>query len=252
MLAGVLLCTGLVCAGCSSTSKSKKKEDAPAVLVPFANHIELQRAWSTNLSGEAPKLRLGLGVCADGERVFAASHKGVLEAFDVESGKVLWRRNLKAPLAGGPAAGHGLVVVGSSKGEVIALSQSDGQPRWRIRINAEILSPAAIDENLVVVRGVDGRMHGLSASDGSELWLAEQQVPRLSLRGTGPPSAMELAVLGPLWHQHRYSSSSSTASAGASAFLTTFLGARDTVAGFFAATGLRRAGARFGVSFSTF
>ena len=55
VLAGVLLCTALVCAGCSATSKAKKKEDAPAVLVPFANHIELQRVWSTKLSGEARK-----------------------------------------------------------------------------------------------------------------------------------------------------------------------------------------------------
>ena len=73
-----------------------------------------------------------------------------------------------------------------------------------------------------------------------------------TLRGTGPPSAMELAMLGSLRHQHRYSSSSSTTSTGPSAFLTSFFGARETEAGFLAATGLRRAGARLGVSFSTF
>ena len=198
VLLGVLLCTTLLCAGCSSSSKKKEKQkDAPTVLVPFANRIELQRVWSTKLSGEAPKLRLGLTVAADGERVFAVNHKGAVEALDLASGKVLWHRNLKAPLAGGPAAGFGLVVVGSSKGEVIALSEADGSPSWHIRVNAEILSPAAISEGLVVVRGVDGRLHGLSSKDGSEIWLAEQQVPRLSLRGTGAPLlAGELAIAG--------------------------------------------------------
>jgi outer membrane protein assembly factor BamB len=197
VLLGVLLCSALLCAGCSSTSKAKKKADAPAVLVPFANRIELQRVWSTKLSGEAPKLRLGLGVAADGDRVFVASHKGAVEAIDLKSGKQLWRRGVKAPLAGGPAAGFGLVVVGSSKGEVIALSEADGKPSWRIRINAEILSPAAIGADLVVVRGVDGRMHGLSPKDGSEIWVAEQQVPRLSLRGTSPPVLVgDLAIAG--------------------------------------------------------
>ena len=197
MLLGVLLCTVLMCAGCSSASKNKKKNDAPAALVPFANRIELQRVWSTKLSGEAPKLRLGLGVSADGERVFAASHKGAVEAIDLKSGKLLWRRDLKAPLAGGPAAGFGLVVVGSSKGEVIALSETDGKISWRIRINAEILSAAAIDDTLVVLRGVNGRLHGLSPKDGSEIWLAEQQVPRLSLRGTSPPVLVgDLAIAG--------------------------------------------------------
>ena len=197
VLLGVLLCTALMCAGCSSASKNKKKNDAPAALVPFANRIELQRVWSTKLSGEAPKLRLGLGVSADGERVFAASHKGAVEAIDLKSGKLLWRRDLKAPLAGGPAAGFGLVVVGSSKGEVIALSETDGKISWRIRINAEILSAAAIDDTLVVLRGVNGRLHGLSPKDGSEIWLAEQQVPRLSLRGTSPPVLVgDLAIAG--------------------------------------------------------
>ena len=198
VLLGVLLCTALVCAGCSSDTKNKKKkDDAAAVLVPFANRIELQRVWSTKLSGEAPKLRLGLGVAADGDRVFAVSHDGAVDAFDLASGKRLWNRKLKAPLAGGPAAGAGLVVVGSSKGEVIALSEADGSPSWRIRINSEILSPAAIDQNLVVVRGVDGRLHGLSPKDGSEIWLSEQQVPRLSLRGTGAPLLVgDLAIAG--------------------------------------------------------
>jgi outer membrane protein assembly factor BamB len=80
---------------------------------------------------------------------------------------------------------------------VIALSEADGSPAWRIRINAEILSAAAIGGNLVVVRGVDGRMHGLSIRDGSELWVAEQQVPRLSLRGTGVPLLVgDLAIAG--------------------------------------------------------
>jgi outer membrane protein assembly factor BamB len=197
-LVGALVCAALLCAGCSSTAKkAKKKADEPAALVPFVNRIELQRVWSVKLSGEAPKLRLGLGVAADGERVFAASHKGELEAFDLKSGRRLWRRALKAPLAGGPSAGFGLVVVGSSKGEVIALSEADGKPSWRIRINAEILSPAAIGDNLVLVRGVDGRIHGLSIKDGSEIWVAEQQVPRLSLRGNGPPLLVgDLAIAG--------------------------------------------------------
>ena len=200
-LVGALLCVTLLCAGCSlfksKASVAKKKADEPAVLVPFVNRIELQRVWSVKLSGEAPKLRLGLGVAADGERVFAATHKGALEAFDLKSGRRLWTRALKAQLAGGPAAGLDLVVIGSSKGEVIALSQADGKLVWRIRINAEILSPAAIGGNLVVVRAVDGKVHGLSIRDGSELWVAEQQVPRLSLRGNGPPVlAGDLAIAG--------------------------------------------------------
>jgi outer membrane protein assembly factor BamB len=44
-----------------------------------------------------------------------------------------------------------------------------------------------VDEDLVVVRTVDGHVYGLAAFDGAQRWNADQQVPRLSLRGTATP-----------------------------------------------------------------
>jgi outer membrane protein assembly factor BamB len=176
---------------------SKDKTDKPAELVPLKNRIEIKTVWHTKLSGEKPVLRLGLGAAVDGERVFAASYKGHVDAFALGTGKELWQRSLRAPLSAGPAAGDGLVIVGSSKGDVIALSQEDGAQRWRVRINAEILSAPAIGGGYVIVRGVDGRMHGLSSKDGSEYWVVDQQVPKLSLRGTSRPILVgDLAVCG--------------------------------------------------------
>lgn len=180
------LCVGL-CAAAVLSGCSKDKADKPAVLVPLTNRIDIKTVWHTKLGGEKPILRLGLGVEVDDERAFIASYKGSVAAYQIASGKALWQRSLRAPLSAGPAAGAGLVVVGSSKGDVIALSAQDGAPRWRVRINAEILSAAAIGEGLVIVRAVDGKLHGLSAKDGSENWVIDQQVPRLSLRGTSRP-----------------------------------------------------------------
>ena len=64
-------------------------------------------------------------------------------------------------------------------------------------MNSELLSAPAIGENVVVMRSVDGRLHGLNSGTGKELWQVEQQVPRLSLRGTATPIiAKELAISG--------------------------------------------------------
>ena len=206
-LVGVLACAALLCAGCSVfngsifTSKAKiakKKADEPMALVPFANRIELKRVWSTSVSGEVPRLRLGLDLAVDGERVFAASHKGAVEAFDlkqraaaVESqgqGAARRRSGRRARPGGGrQLQGRGDRAVGSRRQSSV----------WRIRINAEVLSAAAIGGDLVVVRGVDGRMHGLSIRTGTEVWVVEQQVPRLSLRGTSVPLLVgDLAIAG--------------------------------------------------------
>ena len=176
---------------------SKDKSDKPAELVPLKNLIDIKTVWHSKLGGEKPILRLGLSAAVDEDQVFAASYKGHVDAFALGSGKELWQRSLKAPLSAGPGAGDGLVVVGSSKGDVIALSAKNGAQQWRVRINAEILSAPAVGGGYVVVRGVDGRLHGLSSKDGSEFWVIDQQVPRLSLRGTSRPLLSgDLAICG--------------------------------------------------------
>jgi outer membrane protein assembly factor BamB len=190
-----ILCLGLCAAallvGC------KDKAEKPAVLVPLVNRIEIKQVWRTKVGGEKPILRLGLVLAVDEQRVFAASLKGNVIAYDAASGKQVWERQVHAPLSAGPGVADGLLVVASSKGDVIALSEKDGAPLWRVRINAEILSAPTIGQGLVIVRGVDGKMHALSAHDGSENWVLDQQVPRLSLRGTSRPIiAGDLAVCG--------------------------------------------------------
>ncbi len=193
LAAGALLFLSL--AGC--TSSKEKKAELPVTLVPLVNRIDIRRLWRTEIKGEVPKLRLGLGVAVSGQRAFVASYKGQIEAFDVASGQRLWQRSLRVPMSGGPGAGAGLVVIGTLKGEVIALSDQDGAPRWRVHVNAEILAAPAVDADMVAVRSVDGRLHGLAAADGSERWVVDQQVPRLSLRGNSPPTlAGDLAVCG--------------------------------------------------------
>jgi outer membrane protein assembly factor BamB len=117
---------------------------------------------------------------------------------NLETGRQVWVKKFKkTQLSAGPGAGAGLVVVGSAKGWVIALQGASGKELWRTRVNSELLSAPAISEKIVVMRSVDGRLHGFDASNGKELWSVEQQVPRLSLRGTAVPViAKEVAVSG--------------------------------------------------------
>jgi outer membrane protein assembly factor BamB len=159
----------------------------------------VKKLWGDNVGGgkKQLKLRLGLGPALDNGTVFAASHKGEVLAVAVDTGKQVWVKKLKLPLSAGPAAGSGMVVLGSSKGMVIALDAATGKERWRSHVNSELLSAPAISEKVVVLRSVDGRLHGLDSASGKELWQVEQQVPRLSLRGTAIPIiAKEVAISG--------------------------------------------------------
>jgi outer membrane protein assembly factor BamB len=188
-----MLAAVLILSGCAS-----KNADRPAPLVKkLVQRVNVRQVWRTHLSGETPNLRLGLGIAVDGNRVFIASHGGRIEALELSSGRRLWSTRVRAALSGGPAVGAGLVVVGSSKGDIAALSEADGKLRWQRRINTEILSAPAVGDDFVIVRGVDGRLQALSTSSGADTWIANQDVPRLSLRGESSPLlAGDLAISG--------------------------------------------------------
>lgn len=181
-------------AAIAACSKSKRAEK-PAELVPFQSSARIERLWSTSVGESAPKLRLGLSLAAAGESLFVANHKGEVFAFNQANGKRLWRTATKLSLTGGPGVGEGLVVAGASHGDVVALDAATGEVKWKSYINSEILAAPVIANQLVVMRLVDGRVVALNAADGKQAWSAEEQVPRLSLRGTSRPTLAGNLVL---------------------------------------------------------
>jgi outer membrane protein assembly factor BamB len=183
----------LIIAACSKD----KAIDQPAKLTPLASpSLRVQRIWSASVGDrKAAVLRLGLGVSVADNRVYAAGHRGDVVALDLGSGRLLWRTRIRAPLSGGTAASADLVLVGSSDGRLFAFDPANGASRWQVRLNGEVLAPAAISARLIAVRTVDGKLHALSPADGHELWSQEQQVPRLSLRGTARPVIVGDVVL---------------------------------------------------------
>jgi len=185
----------LLTAGCSKD----KDAEPPAQLTKYDGTLPVKKLWGDNVGGgkKQMKLRLGLGPALDNGIVYAASDKGEVLAVAVDTGKQVWMKKLKMPLSAGPAAAFGMVVVGSGKGTLVALDGATGTERWRAKVNSELLSAPAISEKVVVIRSVDGRLQAFDAVTGKNLWQVEQQVPRLSLRGTGTPViAKDLAISG--------------------------------------------------------
>jgi outer membrane protein assembly factor BamB len=185
----------LMAAGCSKD----KDVEPPAALVNFPAKLPVKKLWNEGVGGGKKQvvLRLGLGPAVDNGVVFAASHKGEVLAASLDTGRHLWVKKLKIPISAGPGAGAGMVVVGTSKGAVVALDGATGRELWRTRLNSELLSTPAINEKIVIIRSVDGRLHGLNTQTGKAVWSVEQQVPRLSLRGTATPViAKEVTISG--------------------------------------------------------
>jgi outer membrane protein assembly factor BamB len=165
----------------------EKEIDPPAELVDIEAKRNVQRAWSAGLGGDSERLRLALRpVVVDG-KLYAASHEGEVIALDAGTGRRLWGVKTKLALSAGPEVEGGLVVLGSSDGDIVALDASNGSERWRRAIGSEVLARPLIASDVVVIRTVDGHIEGLSSVDGASRWAVDEQVPRLTLRGTAPP-----------------------------------------------------------------
>lgn len=175
-----------VFAGLAACDKDKDP-DPPAELVDIVAKRNVSELWSAGLGGDAKSLRLALRPVASEGVIYAASHDGEVVALSAANGQRKWAVKTKMPLAAGPEVAAGLVVIGSSDGDVIALDAATGQQRWRKPVNSEVLARPLVAGDLVIVRTVNGHLEALSLTDGDRRWAVEEQVPRLSLRGTAAP-----------------------------------------------------------------
>jgi len=193
---GLFIAATLLLAVVAGCSRNKVKPDKPMPLLEINTTLKVERVWRAGVSG-APKLRLALDAASAGDAVYIAGPKGEVESLVAATGKTRWKTNVKLRLSAGPGVGDGLVVVGGPEGDVIALSAADGKERWRARVGSEILAAPAVGGDSVVVRTVDGKLRALDAKDGKQRWLADQQLPRLTLRGNAPPQIMgDLVIAG--------------------------------------------------------
>jgi outer membrane protein assembly factor BamB len=196
LLASLVVMTAVL--GLAACDKKEKKVDQPAKLTDIKSpSVKVHKLWGASIGGGEKKMRFGLGLASSGDRLYAAGRDGDVAAFDLRTGRQAWRVKTKLDLTGGTGANGDLVVVGSGDGVVVALAAANGAERWRSQVGGEILSAPAVAENSVVVRTVDGKLRALAAADGKEIWSAEQQIPRLTLRGVAAPViARDMAISG--------------------------------------------------------
>ena len=186
---------------------SHKEVDKPAKLAPIKATLRVRKIWSASVGGfhlfnfwgfgdsKTRALLLGLRLAVEGDHLFASGHDGIVAAFDVHTGRQLWRTDTHVRLGGGPSVHGGLLVVGGSDGQVLALNAGDGKLLWKVRLSGEVISAPAVSGQLIAVRTIDGVLHALSPQDGHELWETQQHMPALSLRGAAIPVIVDHMVI---------------------------------------------------------
>ena len=161
--------------------------DPPAVLVEYPPEIKLTEVWSESVGVGADEQSLRLIPVSGFGKLLVADRDGLVQARDLDTGRVIWEVETELKLSAGPGLGDGTVILGSSDADVIALNIDNGSQIWKAKVSSEVLSVPVVANEIVVVRSTDGDMVAFNEKTGGKRWNYEHNAPALSVRGIGAP-----------------------------------------------------------------
>lgn len=177
--------------GCETIGEWFDDEDydptAPVELTDINETVVLDKRWSRSIgNGQGDGLYRLNPLLADGV-IYAVSEEGELAAFDADSGKLRWERELEIPISGGVGKYRDSLLLGGADGLVMRLSAEDGSEIWRRPVTGEVLAAPQSNGEVVVAQAYDGKLMAFDYETGEKLWTFSNDVPVLTLRGTSTP-----------------------------------------------------------------
>jgi outer membrane protein assembly factor BamB len=118
---------------------------------------------------------VGGGIAVDGDVLYAGTGRAELLALEAATGKILWRKDLSAPVRAAPTIADGRVFVLTLDNQLQALATDDGRRLWGYQASAPgttvfgLPAPAYAD-GLVVAGFGSGDLVVLRATSGSVAW----------------------------------------------------------------------------------
>ncbi|NQZ82163.1 MAG: outer membrane protein assembly factor BamB [Colwellia sp.] len=205
-LAIVLLSLGL--AACSTT-EDEVDNTLPVELVKINSQFTPKVLWEKSVGDGVDDYFSRIKPIVAYDKVYSTSRNGDTLAFDLETGKQVWKVDLSnidngrsffdsskpALISGGPVAGINKIFLGSENGEVFALDAENGSLSWQGKVKGEIIAAPGIDSGILVVNSASGIMKAFNATNGEELWSIEQDIPALTLRGISSPAVASGGVI---------------------------------------------------------
>jgi outer membrane protein assembly factor BamB len=113
----------------------------------------------------------GSPAIADG-KVYVGSRDAYLYAFDLATGKRLWRTGRPAPwVVTSPVVWGGRIYYGSSDGHYVeAVDPDSGKRVWRVPTPDNVIASPVLADSILYVADMSGNLFALDAATGAERW----------------------------------------------------------------------------------
>jgi outer membrane protein assembly factor BamB len=122
--------------------------------------------------------------------------KGEVAAFDLETGRPLWRKDVKGGIVASVALSEGAAVATATDGKVRAYELSDGAPRWVYEAGTPLFAPPAVSKGVVYAGDLRGVIHAIDLGSGAGKW-------KLDLATEPQVMAPGMIYGGPVLHDGR-------------------------------------------------
>ncbi len=131
--------------------------------------------WSVELTPKEEDDHVNGGLAYENGKVFATTGFGQVVAVAAKTGKVLWRRNVGAPVRSAPTARGNRVFAIAVTNKLFALNGETGAVLWshsgiEEAINLLGGSSPAVDSGVVIAPYSSGELFALKVENGQELW----------------------------------------------------------------------------------
>jgi outer membrane protein assembly factor BamB len=126
------------------------------------------------------------GLAYDQGKLYVASGRGILAAFDAATGKALWKKIVRTPFSSAPRVDGGKIFVLTTDSQLFAFNAENGEILWSHRgidETASLMSTVspAVSGGDVIVPYASGEIYSLAVADGSPLWSESLAAPGRTL-----------------------------------------------------------------------
>jgi outer membrane protein assembly factor BamB len=151
----------------------------PTELQPVTALVSARQSWTARVG----KVDFPLQASVTGSSVTLASSDGTVALLDAQTGRDIWRLQLKTPIGAGVGSDGKTAAVVTRDNDVVAIQ--DGRELWRQKLNAEAFTAPFVAGGRVFVLAADRSVNAFDGQTGRKLWSQQRPTEPLVLSQSG-------------------------------------------------------------------